>query len=87
MNVVPLHKCVCGEIGSPRTMTWKDETITFFSCDKCVDITDHFLARMRPVFEAMRACGVPGEIANDTMTYLLDQLPDTDMLDAPHGTG
>jgi hypothetical protein len=41
---------------------------------------------MRPIFKAMRACGVPGEIANNTMTYLLDQLPDTE-LDAPHGTG
>ena len=64
-------------------MVWKDETITFFSCDNCVGTVDDFLARMRPIFETMRACGVPGEIANDTMTYLLDQLPDTDLLTAP----
>ena len=84
---MPLHKCVCGEVGTPRTMVWKDETLTFFSCDKCVESADVFLERMRPVFKIMRACGVPREIANDTMTYLLDQLPDIDMLDAPHRTG
>lgn len=81
MSVVPLHKCVCGAAGSPRTMIWKDETIKFFSCDRCVETADIFLDRMRPVFETMRACGVPGEIANDAMTYLLDKLPGTDCLE------
>lgn len=80
-NVVPLHKCVCGNAGRSRELTWKGETIMFFSCDDCVGTAENFLARMRPIFETMRACGVPGEIANDTMTYLLDQLPDTNMLD------
>jgi hypothetical protein len=83
-NVVPLHKCACGEVGLLRTMIWKDERITFFSCDKCLGTTDNFLTRMRPVFNTMRACGVPRKIANDTMTYLLDQLPDTKMLERPH---
>ena len=80
MNIVPLHKCVCGAAGSLRTVTWEDETITFFSCERCVDTTDQFLAQVRPIFEAMLACGVSGNIANNAMTYLLDQLPDTQLL-------
>jgi hypothetical protein len=80
-NIVPLHKCVCGEAGLPRTMQWKDETITIFACDKCVGTVDGVIARVRPVFDTMRACGVPRDIANDTMTFLLDQLPDA--LDGP----
>ena len=87
-NIVPLHKCtVCGEMGRLRTITWKDETITSLCCDKCAQTSEDFLARMRPIFESMRACGVPGEIANDTMTYLLDQLPDTDMLEPADKAG
>lgn len=56
-------------------MTWEDETLTVFSCDKCVDMTNGVIAKMRPVFETMRACGVPRDVANDTMTFMLDQLP------------
>jgi hypothetical protein len=74
-NVIPLHKCACGEAGQLRTMTWEDETLTVFSCDKCVDMTNGVIAKMRPVFETMRACGVPRDVANDTMTFMLDQLP------------
>jgi hypothetical protein len=76
-NVIPLHKCTCGEAGQMRTMTWEGETLTVFSCDKCVDMTYSVIAQMRPIFEAMRARGVPRKIANDTMTFMLDQLPDT----------
>jgi hypothetical protein len=83
-NIVPLHKCTCGAVGQPRTLTWEDETLTIFSCDKCVDITTALIARMRPVFETMRACGVPRGIASDTMTFMFDHLPDTDILEEPN---
>lgn len=81
-NIVPLHRCSCGEVGRLRTITWESETIMFFTCDKCVERDDTFLARVRPIFEAMRACGVPRDIANDAMTYLLERVTDADMLES-----
>jgi hypothetical protein len=52
-------------------MTCADETETGFACDECVAKTEAILARVRPVFEAMLACGIPRELANRTMTYML----------------
>ena len=68
-------------------MTWKDETITFFSCDECIERDDSFLALVRPIFATMRACGVPRDIANDTMTYLLERVTDAAELESPAVAG
>jgi hypothetical protein len=82
MTVVPLYKCVCGKAGSPRIMTCEtvEEKVTanFVSCDECMERTEKFLAQLRPVFNAMVTCGVPRDIANETMTFLLGSLPDDD---------
>lgn len=80
MTVVPLHRCICGEPGRPRVITCETDegklSATFMSCDACMDKTENFLARLRPIFEKMLACGVPSDITNETMTFLLDSLPD-----------
>ena len=80
MSVVPLHRCICGKPGLPRVISCEtdEETVkaTFFSCDECMDKTEKFLAQMRPIFSAMIACGVPTDVANETMTFMLDKLPD-----------
>jgi hypothetical protein len=55
--------------------------VEFAACDKCVEASEVFLARVRPVFVAMIACGVPREIANDAMAFMLDKLPDDTLLE------
>ncbi len=42
-------------------------------CDTCIDKIAGELAAVRPVFDAMLACGVSRELANDTMTFMLDR--------------
>lgn len=80
-EVVQLHPCICGKPGTPRVAECGAEIAEFMSCDECIDTSLGFLGRMRPVFEAMRAVGVPGEIANETMSFLLDRIPDDAMLE------
>ena len=82
-NVVPLRKCVCGAPGTIReayVCGSPEDIATFVACDACTERSLKFLARVRPVFEAMIAVGVPGQIANDTMSFLLDQIPDDSMM-------
>lgn len=72
-NIVPMHRCVCGEAGTAREIELSSdsgEVGKFFACDKCVAATFGHLDRARPIFDAMIAAGVPNEIANDAMTYL-----------------
>jgi hypothetical protein len=43
----------------------------FIGCGECTAAVSAELARIRPVFEVMIACGVPRDLANDTMSYML----------------
>lgn len=81
--VVQLRPCICGKPGAPRTATAEGSGLVanFIACDECLDRSIAFLAKVRPVFETMRAVGIPGEIANETMSFLLDQIPDDAMLE------
>lgn len=75
-TVTPLRLCVCGEPGAPLTVSSVSDGETFhaFICDACLAKAQARLASVRPVFDAMLACAVPREIADETMTFLLDRL-------------
>lgn len=74
-NIVPIRKCrTCGKPATRRTLALNDvPVVDFNSCDECVGETDAELARARPVFDAMIGAGVPRDVANDAMTFLLDR--------------
>jgi hypothetical protein len=74
-NVVPIRRC--GRCGEPcnyrRTIELRGQAMAdVVACDACVDLMTSELARVRPVFDAMIACGVDRVIANNTMTFLLN---------------
>ena len=74
-NVVPLLRCKrCGAAGNPCTLEYKDEAIAgFVACDSCVKECSNTMLRVRPIFDAMIAAGIPNDVANDTMTFLLEK--------------
>lgn len=74
MSVTPLRLCGCGQPGAPFTITDGEKKWHGYACDTCLEQTQATLAKHAPVFEAMLATGVPLEIADDTMTYLLNRL-------------
>lgn len=87
-NVIHFHRCLCGQPGKLRVVGLDDnsvDSVNFIACDDCLSTSQTFLDRMRPVFAAMRAVGVPREIANETMTFLLDKIPDDGVLEQPRG--
>ena len=66
----------CGGRTRDASVWSLDETethreIQFISCPGCVEKTYAELANVRPVFDAMLAAGVPRDLANDAMTFLL----------------
>jgi len=73
-NVVPIRRCICGEAGLQRVMQYSDRAMTIFACDKCVEATQSHLMKVVPVFSERIACGVPRDIANDTMTFMLNKM-------------
>lgn len=74
-DVVPLHRCVCGAQGQLRTAACGADTATFVACDECMKTSVNLLASVRPIFEMMLICGVPRDVANDTMTFMLERMP------------
>jgi hypothetical protein len=76
MAVVDLFRCKgCGAPGTRRTLCYQGESLAHFvSCDACVAVMDAVLKRVRPVFDALIAVGVDRDLANATMTFLLDRL-------------
>jgi len=76
--VVPLFRCkACGKEGRPTELEYEGKILgKFYACDECVAKVEGHLANVRPVFDAMIAAGVDRSIANETMTFLLDGLPD-----------
>lgn len=79
--VVPIRACVCGCAGRRRVLELKGDFLTFNACDICVATGEAFLARVRPIFDAMIACGVPRDVANETMSFMLDRVPDDSALE------
>ncbi len=79
--VIPFRTCNCGKPGMARSAECGELKANFIACDECLERSTAFLARVRPIFEAMRTVGVPGNIANETMSFLLDQIPDDAMLE------
>lgn len=81
INVVPLRTCKCGQPGTLRIVHWESDTesrtVELVACDECWNKSEDFLARVRPVFDAMIARGVPRAIANETMTFMLESMDDS----------
>lgn len=75
-NVVALRPCRgCGGPARRVELAHRGEVfVTVDICGACVDKGQEELARVRPVFDAMVAAGVPRDVANDTMTYMLGRL-------------
>lgn len=72
-NVTPIRRCLCGKLGTQRTLVYEETDVaTFIACDACIAGTDELLVRVRPVYNAMLAAGVNRDDANDAMSYLLD---------------
>lgn len=74
-EVVPLLRCRrCGKAGSPCTLEHKDQAVAHFvACDECVEYCSSTMARVRPIFDAMIAAGIDRELANETMTFMLER--------------
>jgi hypothetical protein len=75
-NIVPIRRCArCKEeLGEPVDLAFKGEVFaTVNACAKCVAQTAAEMAKSRPIFDAMIAAGVPRELANDAMTWLLER--------------
>lgn len=76
-NVVPLRPCACGGAGRVVKLSAPGvEELDIVVCDKCRTKTDAHLKRVRPIFQAMLAAKVPRKMADETMTFLLERLPE-----------
>lgn len=74
-TVTPLRTCQCGAPGAPLTIEGDDGAILHgFACDACISKVNTTLNRVRPVFAALIACGVPKTAADETMAFLLDRI-------------
>lgn len=76
MAVLPLRRCRrCGKPASPVALDYQGEIIaTIDVCGACIELAGAELSRMRVVFDGMIVAGVPREIANETMTYMLRRM-------------
>lgn len=74
-NVIQLFRCRrCGAPGTSRVgVKGGEEVMRFFGCDACVDEDSATLARVRPIFDAMLEAGIDRDLANDTMTFMLQK--------------
>lgn len=75
-NVIEMKTCCkCGAPARERELFYQDKLVdTFDACKSCIsEITDR-LARVRSIFEAMLEAGIDYDLANATMTFLLDRL-------------
>jgi hypothetical protein len=72
-NVTPIRRCLCGKLGTQRTLVYDEHDIaTFIACDVCIAGTTEQLKKVRPIFHAMLTAGVNRDDANDAMSYLLN---------------
>ena len=75
-TITPIRRCaLCGELARPVDIEFQGAVVAEVSaCDACIEQTEAELAQVRPVFRAMLDVGVPHEIADETMTYLLSRM-------------
>jgi hypothetical protein len=73
-NVVPFFRCkLCGARGSRLDLQLRGTSVgTIVGCDVCLAKTEATLARVRPIFDAAIAAGVPRDLANEALTFILD---------------
>jgi len=74
MTVVPLLKCTCGQAGTRRVLRGSTIEREIIACDACFDKTAQRLAHFRPLFDQMIELGISRDIANRTMTFMLQQI-------------
>ena len=70
----------CGKEGAEEISLMVDGKCeaTVYGCRRCTDKVDMHLDRVEPIFDAMIDAGVPEDVANETMDFLLDRF-DADM--------
>lgn len=75
LRITPLLPCPqCGEVSNPVDLEYQGEIVaTIRSCPECLEAAKQLLDSVCPVFDAMITAGVTRELANETMTFLLDQ--------------
>lgn len=74
-NVTPLRRCHrCGQAANSVTLDLRGVVVSVNACRGCVEAVRAEIARLRHVFDAMLAAGVPRGIANQTMTFMLDRM-------------
>lgn len=74
MNIIPIRRCVsCNRLGEPVTLAFRgDDIVRRNVCESCVNETHTELAKVRPVFDAMITAGFDRALANDAMTFILN---------------
>lgn len=74
-RVTPLLPCPgCGAVSNPVDLEYQGSVVaTIRSCPECLEAAKQLLDSVRPVFDAMITAGVSKELANETMTFLLDR--------------
>lgn len=61
-------------LGKPTEIAYRGEVVAKVNCcDECFDRTNNELESVRPIFDTMLECGVSRELANETMTFLLER--------------
>jgi hypothetical protein len=54
-------------------LAWDGKVVgTFSACDACVQKAEATIARVRQIFDAMLASGIGRDLANETMSFLLN---------------
>lgn len=73
-QVVPLHRCKCGQPARFMELEYQGEIVgTGRACWDCAQKVVADLDKVKPVFEAMIAAGISRELANEAMTFILDR--------------
>lgn len=94
-NAIPLHPCRCGKPSKLYTILQPgnhadplEGALQIRICPACVERTQALFEQVRPVFGAMMHAGVPQDVAEATMGFLLDLLdPDKETRHMPPPIG
>lgn len=71
----------CGGEGRKRELEFGGSRVgEFGACDACINEVGGELAAVRPVFDAMIAAGVDRDVANETMTFMLNRMNESESL-------
>lgn len=77
-SVRHLYRCGgCGRPGRPVELEADGLPVgKFVACSDCLERAHEHMGRVRAVFLAMLDAGVERELADETMTFLLERMPD-----------